>query len=127
MSPMLEEAVARQRLAQRRDALERANDVREYRARVKEDLKAARRTFREVVLAGDARLAEMRVYELLVAVPALGPHKAQKWLRKPPAWISEATRVGALREHQEDWLFEMVEQHEGGSSVYRRRRAAALR
>jgi hypothetical protein len=67
-------------LQQRRAALERANDIRTYRKQVKQDLKAGRKTFFEVLFSEDPRLETMKVVTVLLACPKYGRVKTHRLL-----------------------------------------------
>lgn len=65
---------------QRRAALEKAADARRERARIKQQLKAGDTTLTAVLDAAEDSevLAKMRVSEVLEAMPAMGPVKAER-------------------------------------------------
>lgn len=87
---------------QRRDALRRANRIRVHRAELKRDVKAGRVLAVDVVgLRGtdvDPRVATMKVYDLLLAVPKVGRVKANVAMHN--AGISPSKTVGGLTERQ---------------------------
>lgn len=85
-------------LAQRMAALESANVIRSYRAQVKRDLKAGRRSVVDELLDVDDRMASMRVYDLLLAVPKYGRVKVNKVLQRN--LISPSKTVGGLSVRQ---------------------------
>lgn len=87
-------------LAQRRDALERANRVRTVRAELKQDLKARRTTFREALdrSATDPDLSTMKVSALILATPNYGRVKANRTLVR--LRISPSKTLGGLSDRQ---------------------------
>lgn len=85
-------------LQQRLDALARGNEIRSYRAQVKRDLKAGRRTFVGELEEVDERMATMKVVDLLLAVPKVGRVKAMKVLNRER--ISPSKTVGGLSSRQ---------------------------
>jgi hypothetical protein len=101
-------------LAQRQEALERANEIRTLRADLKRDLKGHRRTLWDVLacVAGDAgaltlstgatigvdELASMRLFDLLLAAPKVGRVKANTIVQR--ARISPSKSLGGLTYRQ---------------------------
>lgn len=92
-------------LEQRMDALARANRIRTYRAALKRDVAAGRKSAVDVIVAGadpvvggDRRLETMPVYELIRAVPKVGRVKADKILRH--ARVSPSKTLGGLTQRQ---------------------------
>ena len=88
------------------NALRQANQVRGLRAKLKRDPREG--TVRlEQILATDADyLAGAEVFDLLVAVPKIGPVKAGRLLTI--ARISPSKTVGALSERQRAYLIELL-------------------
>ena len=96
---MVTGAVAPSRtVEQRMAALEHGNRIRLYRAQVKRDLKAGRRSVLDELAAVDDRLASMKVFDLLLAVPKLGRVKVSRLLARNG--ISPSKTVGGLSERQ---------------------------
>jgi hypothetical protein len=85
-------------LAQRRDALARANEIRSYRAALKADVKAGRKRVTAALLVNDPMLDSMRVYELLLAQPKVGRVRVNRILNR--IGISPSKTVGGLSERQ---------------------------
>lgn len=85
-------------LQQRLDALAHANEIRFYRAQVKRDVKAGRRTIVDELVEVDELMATMKVFDLLLAVPKVGRVKALKVLNRER--ISPSKTVGGLSERQ---------------------------
>jgi hypothetical protein len=87
-------------------ALRQANQVRGLRAKLKQDLRADKVRF-ELVLATRADyLASAEVFDLLVAVPKIGPVKAGRLLTV--AGVSPSKTVGGLSERQRARLIELL-------------------
>jgi hypothetical protein len=96
---MVQLVVAPERsLQQRLDALERANDVRLYRAQMKRDIKAGKRCPRAVLAAPGELVETMKVVDLLLAMPRVGRVKAHKVLGR--ARVSPSKTLGGLTERQ---------------------------
>lgn len=85
-------------MTQRLDALARANDVRLYRARLKLDVRQARADADEVLASVDPRLAAMRAYELVLAVPGVGRVRADGMFRR--LGIGTSRMIGELTPRQ---------------------------
>ena len=71
-------------LHQRMEALQRANDVRSARAKLKRDLKAGRQPIHELLLDPPEYLETAKVFDLLLAVPKYGRVKVNKILTHMP-------------------------------------------
>ncbi len=89
-------------LAQRMDALARANDVRTRRARIKRDLKAGRVQIHGLLLDPPECLQTAKVMDILLAVPKYGRVKANRILTH--CRISPSKTIGGLSERQRDEL-----------------------
>ena len=97
--PGIERPVAPERTRQQRmEALQRANDVRSDRAKLKRDLKAGRKSAAAQLLDPPEWLRSAKVIELLLAVPKWGRVKAQKALRD--AGVSPSKTIGGLSRRQ---------------------------
>jgi hypothetical protein len=83
---------------QRMDALELANRIRIGCADLKREIRAGRLTVRGVLLAPPEYAAHMKILDLLLAAPGVGPVKAMRTLRH--AGISPVKTVGGLTERQ---------------------------
>jgi hypothetical protein len=94
-------------LSERRlSALSQANQVRGLRAKLKQDLRADKVRL-ELVLATRADyLASAEVFDLLVAVPKIGPVKASRLLTV--ARVSPSKTIGGLSERQRARLIELL-------------------
>lgn len=89
-------------LAQRRAALDRANEVRVFRAKLKKDMTARRVSARDVLLEPPEFVGTMKVLDLLLAVPKVGRVKAGRVLRA--AGVSPSRSVAGLSERQRSEL-----------------------
>ena len=85
-------------LTQRMDALNRANEIRTRRAKLKRDLKANRVSIHDLLLEPPEYVETAKVFDILMAVPKFGRVKAARFLNQ--ARISQAKTVGGLSERQ---------------------------
>jgi hypothetical protein len=85
-------------LTQRMDALQRANDIRTRRAKLKRDLKAGRTTIHSLLLKPPEYVETAKVFDMLLAVPKYGRVKANKVLGQ--CRISPSKTIGGLSERQ---------------------------
>ncbi len=90
----------------RMNALRQANQVRVLRAKLKQDLRQGTVRLEQVLAAGAGYLASAEVFDLLVAVPKIGPVKAAHLLNL--AYISPSKTVVALSERQRARLIELL-------------------
>jgi hypothetical protein len=92
--------------AQALTALKRANEIRVWRAGLKQDLADGASTLAAILREDDPRLSSMQVRDLLKAVPGLGTAKVRRALDKNH--LAPSTRVGNLsprrREELLTWL-----------------------
>lgn len=93
-------------LEQRMTALESANAIRSYRAQLKRDLKAGRKTIVELLLEHDERLETAKVFDFLLATPKIGRVKANKVLVQ--CRISPSKTIGGLTLRQRSELASMI-------------------
>jgi hypothetical protein len=93
-------------LQQRLCALEKANDTRTRRARLKRDLKAGREQITTILLHPPAYVETAKAFDLLLAVPKVGRVKANKWLSR--SRISPSKTVGGLSDRQRRELVEII-------------------
>ena len=91
---------------QRLAALQRANEIRGARAELKRDLKEGRVTIGEVVREPPEYAKTAKLFDLLLAVPKLGPAKAARLLKQ--CAINEAKTVGGLSERQRAELVRLL-------------------
>lgn len=88
--------------AQRRVALDRANEIRAFRACLKRDVKAGRRSVHVLLLRPPEMIETMKVWDLLLAMPKYGRVKVDKVLRKVK--VSTSKTVGGLSARQRSEL-----------------------
>ncbi|HET9102239.1 MAG TPA: integration host factor, actinobacterial type [Solirubrobacteraceae bacterium] len=93
-------------LVQRMEALQRANDIRSRRAKLKRDLKAGRQPIDELLLHPPDYLQTAKVFDLLLAVPKYGRVKAGKILSQ--CRISPSKTLGGLSERQRGELVALM-------------------
>ena len=87
---------------QRRAALQRANDIRSRRAKLKRDLKAGRVKIHDLLLNPPKYLLTAKVFDMLMAVPKYGRVKVQRALNS--CRISPSKTFGGLSERQRNEL-----------------------
>ena len=88
------------------NALRQANQVRSLRAKLKRDLREGTVRLEQILATRPGYLATAKVFDLLVAVPKIGPAKAGHLLTI--AQIRPSKTVVALSERQRDRLIEML-------------------
>ncbi|MBA3299527.1 MAG: hypothetical protein H0U24_05535 [Thermoleophilaceae bacterium] len=93
-------------LTQRMDALQRANDIRTRRAKLKKDLKAGRVKIYKLLLDPPEYVLTMKVVDLLLAVPKYGRVKAQRVFTH--CRISPSKTISGLSERQRNELIEVL-------------------
>jgi hypothetical protein len=93
-------------LTQRLDALERANNVRARRAKLKSDLKSGRCMIYTVLLDPPQYVQSATALDLLLAAPTYGRVRAHKILAQ--CRISPIKAVGTLTERQRTELAQLV-------------------
>jgi hypothetical protein len=105
--PLAKAVLAPERsLVQRMEALQRANDIRTRRARLKRDLKAGRQPIHELLLEPPDYLETAKVFDLLLAVPKYGRVKVNKILAQ--CRISPSKTIGGLSQRQRTELVEFM-------------------
>ena len=88
------------------DALQRANDIRTARARLKRELKAGRSTIHELLISPPEYLETAKVFDMLLAVPKYGRVKVNKVLQQ--CRISPSKTIGGLSERQRTELVSLL-------------------
>lgn len=83
---------------QRMDALQRANQVRAKRARLKKDLKTGKEPMAGFIMAPPDYIKTMKVIDLVLAAPKIGRVKGYKVLQKTR--ISPSKTIGGLTNRQ---------------------------
>jgi hypothetical protein len=89
-------------LTQRMDALQRANDIRTRRAKLKKDLKGGRVQIHGLLLNPPEYVLTAKVFDLLLAVPKYGRVKVNRILTH--CRISPSKTIGGLSERQRNEL-----------------------
>lgn len=87
-------------------ALRQVNQVRSARAKLKQDLRAGKVRLEQILATPAAYLASAEVFDLLLAVPKIGPVKAGRLLAV--ARITSSKTVGDLSEQQRTHLIELL-------------------
>ncbi|MBD0329178.1 MAG: hypothetical protein ICV64_03640 [Thermoleophilia bacterium] len=98
VSAKLQAQAPERSLDQRMEALQRANDIRVRRARLKRELKDGRASIEEVLLAPPEYVETAKVLDMLMAVPKFGRVKATRLLNQ--CRISQSKTVGGLSDRQ---------------------------
>ena len=93
-------------LVQRREALERANKIRFYRAQLKRDIKAGKKSVHDLLLEPPEELDTMKVFDLILAMPKYGRTKVNKIFVF--ARVSPSKTVGGLSQRQRTELVSML-------------------
>ncbi|CAN5525758.1 hypothetical protein BH20ACT18_BH20ACT18_13420 [soil metagenome] len=93
-------------LGQRMAALQRANEIRTRRAKLKRDLKAGRESIQQLLLNPPEYLETAKVFDMLLAVPKYGRVKVNKVLGQ--CRISPSKTFGGLSERQRSELVAML-------------------
>lgn len=88
------------------NALRQANQVRGLRAKLKQDLREGAVRLEQILATGAYYLASAEVFDLLVAVPKIGPVKAAHLLTI--ARISPSKTVAGLSARQRARLIELL-------------------
>lgn len=87
---------------QRMDALQRANDIRTRRSRLKRDIKAGRVTAAHIIATVPWWTESMHTFDLLLAIPKYGRVKANKILAYER--VSPSKTIGGLSDRQRSQL-----------------------
>jgi CheY-like chemotaxis protein len=90
----------------RMTALRHANQVRSARAKLKQDVREGNVRLEQILATDADYLASAEVFDLLVAVPNIGPVKAGRLITT--ARISPAKTAGELSKRQRDSLIELL-------------------
>lgn len=93
-------------LIQRMEALEKADAVRSYRARLKKDLKAQRVSIHDLLLDPPDKIMSMKIYDLLLHVPKYGRVKVNKVLQL--CRVSPSKTIGGLSPRQRTEIVSML-------------------
>ncbi len=95
-------------LAQRRAALERANDVRVKRAEIKRQINRGEASVTDALRDRPEWLHTCKVYTLLLAMPGIGSVKAMRWMAQLD--ISHSKTVGGISWDQRRRLVAFLEE-----------------
>jgi|SRR3954453_2298559 hypothetical protein len=98
MTMRTQEVFADRSLAQRMVALDKANEVRNYRAELKRDIKAGITSIYDCLLDPPEMIKTMRLLDLMMATPKYGRVKANQVLKV--CRISPVKHVGDLSDRQ---------------------------
>ena len=93
-------------LTQRMDALQRANEIRTKRARLKRDLKGGRVSISTLLLDPPDYLETAKVADMLMSIPKYGRVKVNKVLTH--CRISPSKTIGGLSERQRTELVSLL-------------------
>lgn len=85
-------------LAQRMDALVKANRVRDRRAALKKDMKAGRRSIQDILRNPPDYVETMKLFDLILATPKYGRVKVSNVLKQ--CQISPSRTISGLSERQ---------------------------
>ena len=91
---------------QRLDALERANQIRTRRAKLKKDLKTGRVSIHTLLREPPEFILTAKVFDILLAIPRYGRVKVNKVLTQ--CRISPSKKIGGLSERQRDELLRLL-------------------
>jgi hypothetical protein len=91
---------------QRMRALQRANEIRSKRAKLKRDLKGGKTTIQQLLLDPPDYVLSAKAFDMIVAVPKYGRVKANKILSQ--CRISPSKTIGGLSERQRAELVEFL-------------------
>ena len=83
---------------QRMKALQKANNIRSERAKLKRDLKAGKKKIETLLLDPPEYVLSAKTFDMLLAVPKLGRVKANRILTQ--CRISPSKTIGGLSERQ---------------------------
>ena len=105
-APQKQSTAPERSLVQRRDALQRANEIRSQRAQLKRDLKGGRVHIHHLLADPPEYLGTAKVFDMLLAVPKYGRVKANKVLMT--CRISPSKTIGGLSQRQRDELITLL-------------------
>lgn len=98
--------VPRRSYIQRMSALDRANEIRSYRANLKKDIKAGRENALELLAKPPEKIETMKIVDFMMSLPKMGRVKVDKILRQ--CRISPSKTMGGLSDRQRDELVLML-------------------
>lgn len=103
-APDVQPVAPERSLAQRLDALQKANRIRGYRAAIKRSVAAGRLEVVDLLTGDDELLDTMKVWDLLIAQPKRGRVKVNRLLMN--LRISPSKTIGGLSPRQRNELQE---------------------
>ncbi|HSI80252.1 MAG TPA: integration host factor, actinobacterial type [Solirubrobacterales bacterium] len=108
MAPSVETAAAvpERSHEQRMRALQRANEIRSKRAKLKRDLKGGKAKIEKLLLDPPDYVLSAKAFDMIIAVPKYGRVKANKILTQ--CRISPSKTIGGLSERQRAELVELL-------------------
>ena len=106
--PKQHSAAPERSLIQRMDALQRANEIRTRRAKLKKDLKAGRVSIHALLSDPPEYVQTAKVFDMLLAVPKYGRVKVNKVLQQ--CRISPSKTIGGLSQRQRSELGDALAQ-----------------
>jgi len=93
-------------IAQRFEALNRANEIRTYRAELKRDLKARKMSVHDILLNPPEMLKTAKVFDFILATPGYGRVRTNRICVQ--CRISPSKTIGGLSERQRTELVSMM-------------------
>lgn len=103
---MQESHIPERSFRQRISALKRANEIRTYRAQLKVDVKAGRRSILTILADPPDMTESMKVFDLVISAPKMGRVKTNRVLTQ--CRISPSKTVGGLSERQRKELIHFL-------------------
>lgn len=105
-APAKSVAAPERSLVQRREALQRANEIRSRRAQLKRDLRGGRSSIHQLLASPPEYVETAKVFDMLLAVPKYGRVKVNKILTQ--CRISPSKTIGGLSQRQRAELVAML-------------------
>jgi hypothetical protein len=99
-------SVPERTMDQRMKALQKANNIRSERAKLKRDLKAGKKKIETLLLDPPEYVLSAKTFDMLLAVPKLGRVKANRILTH--CRISPSKTIGGLSERQRGELVQQL-------------------
>lgn len=93
-------------LPQQMAALDRANEIRTFRANLKKDIKAGKIAILKLLLDPPKEIETMKLFDFLMAVPKFGRVKTNKVLTT--CRISMSKTIGGLSDRQRDEIVTLL-------------------
>jgi hypothetical protein len=99
-------ATVSRQLDRRLTALSKANEIRSARARLKQQLHDGEARLEQILASPPQCVSTAKVLDLLLAVPNIGPARADRLLAS--ARVSQTKVIGALTERQRVHLIDLL-------------------